>query len=230
MSDPTSENTSPRLPSNGTGEEISDAHLQDVHAQLLREKPEPGQGTSSLPVFFTFFFVFAFSGLIFFGGVYMAKYSGSFSALAFDETVHLARGEVAEVSAGPDPLVLGKRLYTQNCMACHMESGMGLAPVFPPLAGSEWVLGSEQRPIRIVMFGLGGEIQVKGAIFNGVMPSFGPTGLGWSDTELASVLTYVRQEWGNDAPPVLPETVAEVRTATDGRTAPWSVAELEEYK
>ena len=230
MSDPTSENTGPRPPFNGAGEEISDTHLQDVHAQLLREKPEPDQGTSSLPVFFTFFFIFAFSGLIFFGGVYMAKYSGSFSALAFDETVHLARGEAAEVPAGPDPLVLGKRLYTQNCLACHMDSGMGLAPVFPPLAGSEWVLGSEQRTIRIVMHGLAGEIQVKGATFNGAMPAYGPNGLGWSDTELASVLTYIRQEWGNEAALVQPETVAEVRAATDGRAAPWSAAELEAYK
>lgn len=226
MSDPNSENTGPRARSNGSGDEFSDTHLQSVHAQLLREKPEPKEGFSPIPIFL----LFVFSGLIFFGGVYMAKYSGGFSALAFDETVHKAHGEVAEAPAGPDPLVLGKRLYTQNCLACHMDSGMGLPPVFPPLAGSEWVLGSEQRPIRIVLHGLGGEIEVKGAVYNGVMPSYGPTGLNWSDTELASVLTYVRQEWGNDAPPVLPETVAEVRAATAGRTAPWTAAELEEFK
>jgi mono/diheme cytochrome c family protein len=171
-----------------------------------------------------------FSGLIFFGGVYMAEYSGGFNALAYDETVHMARGEVAEAPAGPDPLVLGKRLYTQNCLACHMDSGMGLAPVFPPLADSEWVLGSDQRPIRILLHGLGGEIEVKGVTYNGAMPSYGPTGLNWSDLEIASVLTYVRQEWGNDAPAVAPETVAEVRAATADRSTPWTGPELDPYK
>lgn len=226
MSDPNSENTGSRAPTNGSGDELSDTHLQSEHAQLLREKPEPKEGFSPIPIFL----LFVFSGLLFFGGVYMAKYSGGFSALAFDETVERAHGEVAEAPAGPDPLVLGKRLYTQNCLACHMESGLGLPPVFPPLVDSEWVTGSDQASIRIAMFGLSGEIEVKGATYNGVMPAYGSTGLNWSDTEIAAVLTYVRQAWGNEAAPVLPETVAEVRTATAGRATPWTAPELEEFK
>ena len=225
MSDPQSERADPRPASEGPGRELSDAQLQSVHAQLLREKPEPREGFSPIPIFL----LFIFSGLIFFGGVYMAEFSAGFNALVFDETVHLARGGSAEPPPPPDPLVLGKRLYIQNCVACHQLSGMGLAPVFPPLVKTDWVVGSEQRPIRVLLHGLAGEIEVNGVTYNGVMPAFGPTSVNWSDAQIAAVLTYIRQEWGNEAPLVLPETVTEVRAATAGRTAAWTQAELEPY-
>jgi mono/diheme cytochrome c family protein len=115
-------------------------------------------------------------------------------------------------------------------VACHQATGQGLPGAFPPLADSEWVLGPEQRLIRIVLHGLGGEIEVIGATYNGIMPAFGPSTLSWSDDEIAAVLSYVRQEWGNAADPVSPETVAAVRAETADRTTAWTVAELDAYK
>ncbi|MEZ5276190.1 MAG: cytochrome c [Opitutaceae bacterium] len=223
MSDSRSENAASRRAPDNSDRAVADSQLQTVHAQLMREKPEPQEGFSPIPIFL----LFVFSGLIFFGGVYMAEFSGGFNALAFNETVHMGRGESAEPPPPPDPVAMGKRLFTQNCVACHQVTGLGLPPVFPPLAGSEWVLGSEQRTIRILLNGLSGELVVEGNTYNGVMPAFGPSSVNWSDDQIASVLTYIRQEWGNDAPPVLPATVAEVRAATAGRTTSWTQAELE---
>lgn len=225
MSDPKSENPNlPDEPDRPGSDELSDDRLQSVHAQFLREKPEPREGFSPIPIFLLFFF----SALIFFGGIYMAKYSGDFSALAYDETVR--PGEESEALLPPDPLVVGKRLFAQNCVACHQANGQGLPGAFPPLVGSEWVIGSEQRPIRVVLQGLAGEIEVLGVTYNGVMPAFGPSTLDWSDDEIAAVLSYIRQEWGNSADLVTPETVAAVRAETADRTTAWTAAELEDYK
>jgi mono/diheme cytochrome c family protein len=226
MSDPKPEN--PNLPdaSDIPGQDgLSDDNLQSVHAQMLREKSEPREGASPVPIVLLLLLLFVFSGLIFFGGIYMARYSAGFSALAFDETVHPGEGEAIDVQP-PDPLVVGSRLYTQNCVVCHQATGQGLPPVFPPLVDSEWVTGSERRLIRILLHGLGGEIVVKGVTYNGIMPAFGPSTLNWSDEDIAAVLSFIRQEWGNAADPVSPETVAAVRAETADRTAAWTAAEL----
>ena len=183
-----------------------------------------------MPIVLLLLLLFVFSGLIFFGGIYMTRYSAGFSALAFNETVHPGEGGEGEARLPPGPLVVGGRLYTQNCVVCHQGTGQGLASVFPPLDGSEWVTGSEQRPIRILLHGLGGEIEVKGATYNGIMPAFGPSTLNWSDEDIAAVLSYVRQEWSNAADPISPETVASVRAETADRTAAWTAAELDAYR
>jgi mono/diheme cytochrome c family protein len=100
---------------------------------------------------------------------------------------------------------------------------MGVPGAFPPLAGSEWVAGSEERIIRIVLLGLNGPITVAGKDFNSAMA---PLGAVLKDEQIANALTYVRSEWGNSAPEVKPETVAKIRAELAGRTAPWTVEEL----
>jgi mono/diheme cytochrome c family protein len=95
--------------------------------------------------------------------------------------------------------------------------------VYPPLAGSEWAQGDEERIIRIVLLGLNGPITVEGKEFNNVMA---PLGAALKDDQIANALTYVRQEWGNKAAEVKPETVARIRAEIAGRTAPWTAAEL----
>ena len=98
MSDPRSENSNPPMVPTGSGpDEFSDESLQSIHAQLLREKPEPEEGFSPIPIFL----LLVFSGLIFFGGIYMAKYSAGFSPLAFNELAH--PGEGTEPRLPPDP-------------------------------------------------------------------------------------------------------------------------------
>lgn len=204
----------------------SDASITSIHQTLLREKPEPVEGFSPIPIFL----LFVFSALIFVGGVYIAHYAGDFEPLAFDPS----RGRQV-VAAGPaapvDPMVLGGRLFNQNCAACHQLTGLGVAGSFPPLVGSEWVTGSEERLVRILLHGLSGPVTVKGNTYNGAMPAFGPkSGYRFNEQKIAAVLTYVRNSWGNTAPAVTPEKVKEIMAAVGERPNPWTAAELEAFK
>ena len=97
----------------------------------------------------------------------------------------------------------GKAIYEATCLACHQQHGMGQAGLAPPLVGSEWVTGSEQRLIRIVLNGLRGPIQVKGDTFELDMPTLGVL----DDDQIAAALTYVRREWGHTFEPVAPAAV-----------------------
>ncbi len=117
----------------------------------------------------------------------------------------------------------GARLFAATCQVCHQVTGLGVPNQFPPLVGSEWVLGNEDRFVMIVLHGLVGEIEVEGETFNGAMPTLGPT---FTDDELAAVASYVRRSWGNRAAPIATATVTRVRLAHAMRTKPWTVAEL----
>jgi nitrite reductase (NO-forming) len=88
----------------------------------------------------------------------------------------------------------GKRIFMQTCFACHQPDGKGLPNIFPPLAGSDYLLADHERSIRIVTKGLTGPVTVKGQTFNNVMP---PQVL--TDQQIADVLTYVTNSWGNSA-------------------------------
>jgi len=97
----------------------------------------------------------------------------------------------------------GKRVFMQTCFACHQSEGQGLPAVFPPLAKSDFLMADKERSIRAVVKGLSGPVTVNGQTFNGVMP---PVML--TDDQVAHVLTYVRNSWGNSADVV---TVDEVK-------------------
>ena len=100
--------------------------------------------------------------------------------------------------------------------------------VYPPLAGSEWVRGDSSRLIKILLHGLGGPITVAGQSF-GVrsdaiaMPSLG----GLTDDQIADVLTYVRNDYGENAGKVSADEVKKMRSANPNRETPWSVEELD---
>ena len=98
----------------------------------------------------------------------------------------------------------------------------GLEGAFPPLDGSDWLTGDPTLPIRIVIGGLLGPVKVSGHEYNGVMPPH----LDLDDQKISDVLTYVRQSWSNDAAPITPTQVREVREKYKERTAPWTAAEL----
>ena len=123
-------------------------------------------------------------------------------------------------AAGPtDP---GEQTFTTVCAACHQANGKGLPGAFPSLAGSEWVTGDAETPIRVVIAGLSGPIKVGGAEFNSMMPP--PPGL--DDEKIAAVLTYVRKSFGNTAGAVTKEQVAAVRAGLAGRGTPFTAEEL----
>jgi mono/diheme cytochrome c family protein len=116
----------------------------------------------------------------------------------------------------------GRELYSISCGACHQPHGNGQEGLAPPLAGSEWVLGSEERIIRIALHGLMGPITVKDKKWDMIMPGLGI----FEDEQLAGILTYVRREWGNTADPVSAEAVKAVRAKHPDREDLWTEAEL----
>ena len=126
------------------------------------------------------------------------------------------------VKASDDQMKRGAAVYARTCIACHQPTGMGLPPVFPPIANAPIVVGNPELPIKFILQGLMGPITVNGMTYNSMMPPVP----GVSDAEIADVLTYVRQSFGNQGNPVTADQVKAVRAATAGRTAPWTTAEL----
>jgi nitrite reductase (NO-forming) len=100
----------------------------------------------------------------------------------------------------------GKRVYMQTCFVCHQPTGKGLPGLFPPLAQSDYLLADTDRAIRGILKGQSGPIVVNGQKYNGLMP---PVAL--SDQQVADVMTYVLNSWGNAAGAVDKEQVARVR-------------------
>ncbi|MBX2874302.1 MAG: c-type cytochrome [Saprospiraceae bacterium] len=122
----------------------------------------------------------------------------------------------------------GHEIYQREgfCGTCHQEDGKGLsASGFPPLAGTRWVNDSEDRLIKLVLKGLMGPIQVLGKEYPGQVPMTPYEGL-LNDEEIAAVLTYVRNSFGNTASAITPEKVKEVRALTDGKSGFYSPEEL----
>lgn len=123
------------------------------------------------------------------------------------------------------PIASGKKVYETYCQICHQATGLGLPGQFPPLAGSEWVLPEKpDRIIRIVLNGLAGPIEVNGAQFNGAMFAFKDMPL--TDEDIANVLSYIRNTWGNKASEVTADQVKAIRGDVSGRGTPWSAPEL----
>ena len=211
-----SADTDSKMPLDQAG--ASDEQIQKVHAILLREKAEPTEGNPPLPLML----LGLMSALILFSAIYLGRYSGGFDPLVYDERILPGMLDNGAAPVFQDPKVIGKRVFA-NCLACHLTTGLGQPGNYPPLAGSEWALGPEDRIIRIVLNGLSGPITVKNTSFNNTMPAFGPL---LRDEQIADVLTYVRSEWGNNAPAVSPDKVKEIRAAVAGRNGLWTPEEL----
>jgi mono/diheme cytochrome c family protein len=98
----------------------------------------------------------------------------------------------------------GKKVYG-TCVACHQNSGLGQTGQFPPLAGSEWVVGNTEALSMIIHNGVAGKIEVSGTQYNGNMSAFGAN---LNAKELAALMTYIRTSWGNNASIVSPSMAA----------------------
>lgn len=200
----------------------------EIHAALLREKPEPEEGFEPINLWLV-----ALTGaLLFWGGYYLANFSGRFEA---DEYLERPRGQVAAAAADETPeqkiLRIGAQAYV-NCAACHLADGAGNPALnIPPLAGSDWVLADgPNRIIRIVLHGMAGPVTVNDQVYQGnamnpwQKTAENPSGL--THDEIAAVLSYVRNSWGNKASFVTVDEVRAVAEATQDRTEAWSAAEL----
>ena len=126
------------------------------------------------------------------------------------------------VKASDEQMKRGAAVYARTCIACHQPTGLGLPPVFPPLANAPIVAGNPELPVKFILQGLMGPITVNGMTYNSMMPPVA----GVSDADIADVLTYVRQSFGNKANAVTADQVKAIRAANAARTAPWTTAEL----
>ncbi len=97
----------------------------------------------------------------------------------------------------------GSEIYADFCVTCHLENGKGVSGVFPPLANSDYLMEKREASIHAIKFGLQGEITVNGETYNSAM-----TPLGLEDEEIADVMNYISNSWGNTTDKIV--TVEEV--------------------
>jgi mono/diheme cytochrome c family protein/glucose/arabinose dehydrogenase len=156
---------------------------------------------------------------------------------ASDRLANVAETEVIEHPAPTPPAHLtdaekkqflaGHEIYFRDahCATCHQADGKGLAPAFPALNESPWVTQDADRLIKLTLHGLMGPFELHGKKYEGQVPMQAFGGL-LKDDEVAAVLTYVRNNFGNKAPAITPDQVKQVREATKGRQTIYLVDEL----
>lgn len=120
---------------------------------------------------------------------------------------NIRRPDVINDNLNKDIAVGGEKIYEVYCGSCHQRDGEGATGRFPPLSKSSWVTGNKKRLINIVLKGLEGPIEVNGESYEGTMPQHSFL----SDREIATVLTYIRQNFGNKASEVKAEEVSAER-------------------
>ena len=139
----------------------------------------------------------------------------------------LALASASAQDAAADQMAEGKKNYMMICMACHQPTGAGLPPVFPPITKSPYVSGSAERLASIILKGNAGPFTIEGKPYNNIMPA---QELMMDDAKIASIMTYVRANFGNSAPAVTPEVVAAARKKYADRKTPWTQPELDAWK
>lgn len=224
--------TDGRMPAGASGDggvpEAGGVDLQPdverIHRAIRREPHDPIEGQERAP----WFFMAAILMSLFWGGWYLGRFGGEFNtsthiAYAARQPGIAAAADDQVEAATSDPVTAGRNVYNQNCQGCHQASGQGVPGVFPPMVGSEWVLGDESVVARILLHGMQGPVEVAGTTYNGAMPAWKDV---LKDAEIAAVVTYIRQLEGNDASPVAPTLVTELREAHASRTTPWTAQEL----
>ena len=120
-------------------------------------------------------------------------------------------GKLADqIGSGPSAPVgtQGAEIFAATCAPCHRPQGEGVPSAFPALRGDPVVNGPDERLIQVVLGGLNEPLEIGGQHYFGVMPPFAGR---LDDATLATLLTYIRGAWGNNAPPVTPQRVAAVR-------------------
>ncbi|GEO11406.1 hypothetical protein SAE01_39020 [Segetibacter aerophilus] len=124
----------------------------------------------------------------------------------------------------------GRQHYLTTCAGCHGTDGAGMKRFAPPLAGSDWVVGDEKRLALIVLHGMEGAVEVAGKKYDApeILPVM-PAHSTMDDAAITAILTYIRNEWGNNAGPIGKRTVGTTRNTTQGRVVPWKAAELKKY-
>jgi hypothetical protein len=188
------------------------------------EEVEPITDWTPVPVLL----IGLFAVLLFFGLYLLNNHAGGFSSKVYEPFASLDDLMARNMGLGPlEPLPPRNPVFAQVCAACHMPDGMGNPAVgAPPLAGSDWVNAEgPNRIIRIVLNGFTGPVEVSGKQYGtGTMTPFKDV---FTDEQIAGVLSFVRQEWGNKGSRVTPEQVAAIRKETADKMGPWTVPDLQ---
>lgn len=180
---------------------------------------EPKAARREMPIWpILIFFI-----ILYWGMVYFDERSGWGNSQVYAPYRSLAQLQTFQPATGGEDLARGKTVYENVCALCHNTDGTGKPNQAPPFAGSEWALGNPNRMIRIPLAGLTGSVQVKGQQWSLSMPAMGAA---LSDEDLAAVLSYIRQSWGNKASAITPEQVKAVKAEVGARTQPWTAEQL----
>ena len=189
------------------------------------ERDEPVAGPSAVPIWL----ILLLGLLLYWGMNYVNDHGGWFNAQVYEP--FRSYEEVAQChphNPEGDYLALGEATFKASCIACHQANGAGKEGQFPPLAGSDWLLApSATRIGRIVLRGLNGSLRVEanGKLVN-LNAAMAPLGDSYDDEHLAAALTYVRQQWGNNAAKITPEEIKAIRAAVGSHPGPFTPDEL----
>lgn len=199
-------------------------------ASNVTTEAEPTAALTPMPVWLL---AFMFS-LLFLGAWYFDLYGGWFEAKVYPPYHSVAEVQRFQPNTDPDAsfIALGKKLFTDNCAVCHMETGVGNpANGCPPLVDSEWV--KHPTPDRIIMLiskGLSGPITVNNKVYNtGVMLAVGDSLPGDEKEKamkIAAITSYIRKHFGDIPAVVKPEHAEAVREGIKDRTANFTPEEL----
>ncbi len=219
--DPDREKKKSLKDSNEFSDHEDERSIEELHrAAMEKEEQIPEEGNERGPWWMYAIIIATLA----FGFFYMGRYLGEISDQPHVLFTDPAPPDLEEIEL--DLMAEGRRVYTRLCQSCHQQDGAGVPGAFPPLGGSDWVVGVPERPVKIVLQGFQGEIVREGVTYNAVMPGFGRL---LSDEEVASVVTFIRNSFGNETPEVQPEEVAEMRESTSGRTEQWTESELDAF-
>ena len=195
-----------------------------VHAKIGREKHPPTKHFLQAPLVF----VFLFGCLIFFCAIQLAHSTNKFQIHPPEPEIELTPEEM-EAKRLERKLASGKKLFNSKCASCHNPDGMG-KDLFPPLAGSKWVATDPAIITKIVLKGLKGEIEVLGKKY-GTVATVNMPPQPLNDREIANIVSYARNSWGNDASEVTEEQVATFREEATAQKEQWTGDQLiEMYK
>ncbi|HWU33991.1 MAG TPA: c-type cytochrome [Methylovorus sp.] len=206
----------PLMPENAPEGELS---TLDINEEAMQETADPHEAFDPGPWFFYFISLVA----VVVASFYLGRHYGDFSALP-----HLGYQPPAALATSKAPAskaqVSGAAVFTSRCASCHQADGKGVPGAFPPLVASPYVLGEPEVLVKIVLFGLSGEIEVEGARYNGVMPAWASQ---LNDEEIAAVASHVRGGLGDNKGDSVPvELVTRIRQENSQRSTPWQPKEL----
>jgi mono/diheme cytochrome c family protein len=189
-------------------------------SQMEPASTEPGANRAPIPIWLIIFFFL----LLYWGMVYFDQHGGWFHQEVYAPYASVDQLTEYQVPTGGGGFMgPGKANFEKNCALCHQNDGLGKPGQFPPLAHSEWVLGSPNRFVRIPLLGLQGSITVNGQPWNSAMAAMGA---GMNDEDLAATLSYIRNSFGNKADEITPEQVKAIRGQIGGRAQPLTADEL----